>query len=258
MSIHPTAIIHPGAKISSEVKVGPFSIIGEHVEIGAGTELMSHVVIDGRTRLGKNNRIFPFASIGMPPQDLKYKGEPTRAEIGDGNSIREFVTIHLGTAEGEGCTRIGNNNLLMAYVHIAHDCQLGNNIIMANCATLAGHVTIQDHAIVGALSAVHQFARIGAYSFLGSGTMVSLDILPYSKTSVPRPARVYGINKLGLERRGLTADDMKELEAAFRLLTRSKLNTTQALEAIAAKGLKSDHVKILVEFINSTARGITK
>jgi len=226
MSVHPSAIIHSGARLAPDVKVGPFSVIGEHVEIGAGTEVMSHVVIDGRTRLGKYNRIFPFASIGLPPQDLKYKGEPTRLEIGDGNSIREFVTIHLGTADGEGVTRIGNDNLLMAYVHVAHDCLLGSNIVMANCATLAGHVTIQDQSIVGALSAVHQFTRIGAYSFLGSGTMVTQDVLPYSKTSVSRPNKVYGTNRLGLERRGLSQNDMDELDAAFRLLMRSKLNTS--------------------------------
>jgi UDP-N-acetylglucosamine acyltransferase len=219
---------------------------------------MSHVVIDGHTRLGKNNRVFPYASIGLAPQDLKYNGEPTRVEIGDGNSIREFVTIHRGTAEGEGGTRIGSHNLLMAYVHVAHDCQLGDNIIMANGASLAGHVVIQDHATVGAFTMIHQFCRIGAYSFLGSATLVNQDILPYSKTSAPRPVEVYGANRLGLERRGLNKEDLKDLEAAFRLLTRSKLNTTQALEAIEAKGFQSAHVKALVDFIKSSERGVIK
>jgi UDP-N-acetylglucosamine acyltransferase len=258
MNVHPTAIIHPRAQVSSDVSVGPYSLIGENVEIGEGSEVMSHAVIDGRTRLGKNNHIFPYASIGLAPQDLKYNGEPTRVEIGDGNSIREFVTIHRGTVEGEGVTRIGSHNLLMAYVHIAHDCNLGNNIIMANGASLAGHVEIQDHATVGAFTMIHQFCRIGAYSFLGSATLVNQDILPYSKTSAPRPVEVYGSNRLGLERRGLTKEDLKDLEAAFRLLTRSKLNTTQALEAIEAKGFQSPHVKALVDFIKSSQRGVCK
>lgn len=258
MSIHPSAIIHSGAKLASDVKVGPYSIIGEHVEIGAGTEVMSHVVIDGRTRLGKNNRIFPYASIGLAPQDLKYAGEPTSVEIGDGNSIREFVTIHRGTTEGGGCTRIGSKNLLMAYVHVAHDCQLGSNIIMANGASLAGHIEVQDHATVGPFCGIHQFSRIGAYSFLGAFSVVNQDILPYSKTTAPRPLGVYGANKLGLDRRGLSAADIKELEAAFRLLTRSKLNTSQALEAIEAKGFQSPHVRALVEFIKSSERGVVK
>jgi UDP-N-acetylglucosamine acyltransferase len=258
MNVHPTAIIHPRALVSSRVTVGPYSLIGENVEVGEDTEVMSHAVIDGRTRMGKNNRVFPYASIGLAPQDLKYRGEPTRVEIGDGNSIREFVTIHRGTAEGQGVTRIGNHNLLMAYVHIAHDCVLGNNIIMANGASLAGHVEIQDHATVGAFTMIHQFCRIGAYCFLGSATLVNQDILPYSKTSAPRPVEVYGTNRVGLERRGLTKDDIKDLEAAFRLLTRSKLNTTQALEAIEAKGFQSTHVKVLVDFIRTSERGVAK
>ena len=258
MKVHPTAIVHPRAQLGDDVTVGPYSLVGEHVELNAGTEVMSHVVIDGHTRLGKNNHVFPYASIGLAPQDLKYKGEPSQVEIGEGNAIREFVTIHRGTAEGDGITRIGNHNLLMAYVHIAHDCQLGDNVIMANGASLAGHVVIQDHATVGAYTMIHQFCRIGAYSFLGSATLVNQDILPYSKTSAPRPVEVYGSNRLGLERRGLSKEDLKELEAAFRLLTRSKLNTTQALEAIAAKGFQSSHVKALVEFIKTSARGVTK
>ena len=258
MNVHPTAIIHPRAQVSSSVTIGPYSLIGENVELGEGTEVMSHAVIDGRTRIGKNNRVFPYASIGLAPQDVKYRGEPTRVEIGDGNSIREFVTIHRGTAEGQGVTRIGDHNLLMAYVHIAHDCVLGHNIIMANGASLAGHVEIQDHATVGAFTMIHQFCRIGAYSFLGSATLVNQDILPYSKTSAPRPVEVYGTNRIGLERRGLTKEDIRDLEAAFRLLTRSKLNTTQALEAIEAKGFQSTHVKVLVEFIRTSERGVAK
>ena len=258
MNVHPTAIIHPHAQLASNVTVGPFSLIGENVELGEGTEVLSHVVIEGRTRLGKNNRVFPFTTIGLAPQDLKYRGEPTAVEIGDGNTIRECVTIHRGTAEGEGVTRIGSHNLLMAYVHIAHDCKLGNYIIMANGASLAGHIEIQDYATVGPFCGIHQFTRIGAYCFLGAFSVVNQDILPYSKTTAPRPLGVYGANKLGLDRRGLSTADIKDLDAAFRLLTRSKLNTTQALEAIEAKGFQSPHVKALVEFIRTSKRGVAK
>ncbi len=258
MNVHPTAIIHPQARLAGSVTVGPYSLIGEHVELGEGTEIMSHVVIDGRTRMGKNNRVFPFTTIGLAPQDLKYRGEPTAVEIGDANIIRECVTIHRGTAEGAGVTRIGDHNLLMAYVHIAHDCKLGSHIIMANGASLAGHIEIQDHATVGPFCGIHQFSRIGAYSFLGAFSVVNQDIIPYSKTTAPRPLGVYGANKLGLDRRGLSAADIKDLEGAFRLLTRSKLNTSQALEAIEAKGFQSSHVKVLVEFIRGSERGVAK
>jgi UDP-N-acetylglucosamine acyltransferase len=189
---------------------------------------------------------------------LKYRGEPTAVEIGDDNSIRECVTIHRGTVDGDGVTRVGSHNLLMAYVHIAHDCKVGNHVIMANGASLAGHIEIGDHATVGPFCGIHQFSRIGAYSFLGAFSVVNQDILPYSKTTAPRPLGVYGANKLGLDRRGLSADDVKELDAAFRLLTRSKLNTTQALEAIEAKGFQSPHVKALVEFIRTSKRGVAK
>jgi UDP-N-acetylglucosamine acyltransferase len=258
MNVHPTAIIHPRASIADSATVGPYSLIGEHVEIGDRTEVMSHAVLGGPTRIGKDNKIFPYASVGLAPQDLKYHGEPTRLEIGDGNTIREFVTVHRGTAEGGRLTKIGGHNLLMAYVHVAHDCVLGSHIIMANGASLAGHVVIQDHATVGAFCMIHQFCRIGTYSFLGSSTLVNQDILPYSKTSAPRPVEVYGANRLGLERRGLSKDDLKDLEAAFRLLTRSKLNTTQAVEAIEARGFQSPHVQALVEFIRTSERGVAK
>jgi UDP-N-acetylglucosamine acyltransferase len=258
MNIHPTAIIHPHAQLAGSVKVGPYSIVGENVEIGEGSEVMSHVVIDGRTRMGKNNRVFPFTTIGLAPQDMKYHGEPTAVEIGDANTIRECVTIHRGTVEGDGVTRVGSHNLLMAYVHIAHDCKIGNYVIMANGASLAGHIEIQDHATVGPFCGIHQFTRIGAYSFLGAFSVVNLDILPYSKTTAPRPLGVYGANKLGLDRRGLSPEDVKELDAAFRLLSRSKLNTSQALEVIEAKGFQSPHVQTLVEFIKSSQRGVAK
>jgi UDP-N-acetylglucosamine acyltransferase len=258
MKAHLTAIIHPQAEIACSVTVGPYTVIGEGVELGEDCEVMSHVVIEGPTRIGKRNRFFPYGAIGLPCQDLKYHGEPTRLEIGDDNVIREFVTLHRGTVEGEGVTRIGDRNFLMAYVHIAHDCRLGSHIIMANGASLAGHVEIGDHATVGAFCGIHQYCRIGAYSFLGSYTIVNKDILPYSKTTADRPMGVYGANRLGLERRGLSTQDMAELDKAFHLLSRSKMNTTQALEAIEAKGFQSEHVRALVDFVRTSQRGVVK
>jgi UDP-N-acetylglucosamine acyltransferase len=258
MKVHPTAIIHPRAQIGCSVTVAAYSVIGENVELGEDCEVMSHVVLAGPTKIGKQNRIFPYASIGLEPQDMKYRGELTRLEVGDSNIFREFVTVHRGTAEGGGVTKIGNHDLLMAYVHIAHDCCLGDHVIMANGASLAGHVEIGDHASVGAFCGIHQYCRIGAYSFLGSYSVVNQDILPYSKTTASRPLGVYGTNRLGLERRGLGKEDLKELETAFRLLTRSKLNTTQALEAIECRGLKSEHVRALLEFIRTSQRGVAK
>jgi UDP-N-acetylglucosamine acyltransferase len=258
MKAHPTAIIHPQAKIATSVKVGPYSVIGAGVELGENCEVMSHVVIEGNTRAGQGNRFYPYASLGMDPQDLKYKGEPTRLELGDENIVREFVTLHRGTVDGGSVTRIGNRNLLMAYVHVAHDCQIGNSIIMANGASLAGHVEIGDHATVGAFCGIHQFCRIGAYSFLGGYTMVNKDILPYSKTSSPRPVEVLGANRIGLERRGLQPGEIRELDKAFRILCRSKLNTTQALESLEKQGIRSPHVQALVDFIRASERGVVK
>ncbi len=258
MKAHPTAIIHPRAQIACSVTVGAYTVIGENVELDEDCEVMSHVVIGGPSKFGKRNRFFPFGSLGQDPQDMKYRGEVSRLEVGDENVFREFVTVHRGTAEGNGATRLGNHNLLMACIHIAHDCTLGDHIIMANGASLAGHVTIGDHATVGAFCGIHQFCRVGAYCFLGSYSIVNQDVLPYSKTTAPRPVEVYGANRLGLERRGFSKEDVHELDAAFRLLTRSKLNTTQALEAIEAKGFKSEHVRALVEFIRTSERGVAK
>jgi len=258
MKAHPTAIIHPDARIACTVTLGPYVVVGEGVELGENCEVMSHAVLGGLTTIGKGNRIFPYASIGLDPQDTKYRGEPTRLEIGDANVFREFVTVHRGTAGGGGVTRIGNHNLLMAYVHIAHDCVLKDHIIMANGASLAGHVEIGEHAIVGAFCGIHQFCRIGAYSFLGAYTLVNKDILPYSKSSTPRPTVVAGPNRLGLERCGFGPEDIQELDGAFRLLCRSKLNTTQAVEVIEARSSPSPHVRALVEFIKSSERGVVK
>jgi UDP-N-acetylglucosamine acyltransferase len=258
MKVHPTAAVHPQTNLASSVSVGPFAVIGEGVELGEDCEVMSHAVVGGPTRMGRGNRIFPFASIGLDPQDMKYHGELTRLEAGDANTFREFITVHRGTAEGDGVTRIGSHNLLMAYVHVAHDCRLGNHIIMGNGASLAGHVEIADHATVGPFCLIQQFTRIGAYSFLGAATIVNRDILPYSKSTAPRPIEVLGANRMGLERRGLSKAEMDDLDQAFRLLCRSKLNTTQALEAIAARNFQSDHVRQLVDFVRTAERGVAK
>lgn len=258
MKVHATAIIDPQARLACSVTVGPYSIVGKDVSLGENCEVMSHVVLHGPTRAGKGNRFYPYASIGLDPQDLKYSGEETYLEIGDANTFREFVTVHRGTAEGGGTTRIGHHNLLMAYVHIAHDCRLGDHIIMGNGASLAGHVEIGDHATVGPFCGIHQFTRIGAYSFLGPYTIVNRDILPYSKTTAPRPMEVLGANRLGLERRGLAPEEIAEIEKAFRLLCRSKLNTTQALEAMEALKFQSPHARALIEFVKASERGVVK
>jgi len=258
MKAHPTAIIHPQANIARSVEIGPFSIVGEGVELGEDCQVMSHVVLGGPAKFGRRNRIFPYASIGLDPQDMKYRGEPTHLEIGDGNTFREFVTVHRGTAGGGGVTRIGNNNLLMAYVHVAHDCQLGDGIVMANGASLAGHVEIGSYAILGAFVGAHQFIRIGAHSFTGAFSALNKDVLPYSKSTADRPVCVLGANRIGLERTGMSKQDLDELEAAFRLLCRSKLNTTQAIEAIEKKQFHSTHIQALVEFIRNSERGVVK
>ncbi|MEO6909543.1 MAG: acyl-ACP--UDP-N-acetylglucosamine O-acyltransferase [Edaphobacter sp.] len=260
MSIHPTAIVAAGATIPESCTVGPYCTIGAHVVLGEDCELVSHVVLDGHLTLGNRNRIFSFACLGIAPQDLKYAGEPTRLEIGDDNSIREYVTISRGTKGGGGTTRVGNGCLIMAYTHIGHDSVIGNGCILANSATLAGHVTVEDYAVVGALCPVHQFCRIGKYSYIGGGTTITQNVLPYSLTSIERNNHAYGLNKVGLERRGFTPAQLKELRAAYRLLLASKLNTTQALEAIRetiAKGA-GEHVTYLADFIAASDRGIIK
>lgn len=260
MSIHPTAIVAAGAVIPKSCTIGPFCTIGANVVLGEDCELVSHVVLDGHLTIGKGNRIFSFACLGIAPQDLKYAGEPTRLEIGDGNSIREYVTISRGTIGGGGITRVGDGCLIMAYTHIGHDSVIGNNCILANSATLAGHVIVEDYAVVGALCPVHQFCRIGKYAYIGGGTTITQDVLPYSLTCIERNNHAYGLNKVGLERRGFTSQQLKELRAAYRLLLASKLNTTQAHEAIRetiAKGA-GEHVTYLADFIANSERGVIK
>jgi len=258
MSIHSTAIIDSKAKVDPSCKVGPYCVIGPDVEIGAGCHLVSHVAIEGPTKIGIDNGFFPFTSIGMAPQDISYAGEPTRLQIGDHNEIREFATINRGTVKGGGLTRIGDHNLIMAYTHIAHDCQIGSHIIMANAATLGGHVTVGDWANVGALCPVHHFVRIGAHSIIGGGTTITRDVLPFSKTSAERGTSAYGLNAVGLERRGFTKERIKKLHHAYRVLLASKLNTTQALEKLKGEGDLGEDVGLLIQFIEQSQRGVIK
>lgn len=256
MSIHPSAVIAEGAVVPDSCAVGPFSTIGPDVVLGEDCRLISHVVLDGHTRIGERNVIYPFTSIGVPPQDLKYGGEPTQTEIGDENTIRECVTISRGTAKGGGITRVGSKNLLMAYTHIGHDCHVGSGCILANAATLAGHVIIEDFATVGAFSPVHQFCTVGKYAFIGGGTIVTQDVLPFSLTSSKRENRAFGINKIGLSRRGFSEERLKTLQKAFRYLLGAKMNTTQALEKIRA--MEGEDAKLLADFIEKSQRGIIK
>jgi len=261
VSIHPTAIVAEGARIPASCKVGPYCTIGPNVILGEGCELISHVVLDGHLTMGRNNRVFSFACIGIAPQDLKYAGEQTSAKIGDNNTIREYVTISRGTAGGGGLTTLGDNCLLMASAHIGHDSHVGSNCILANLATLAGHVVVEDFAVVGALCAIHQFCRIGRHAYIGGGTIITQDVLPYSLTSAERNSSAYGLNKVGLQRRGFTPEQIKQLRLAYRLLQTSKLNTTDALAAMREKiaaGEFGEHVAYFADFIANSQRGIVK
>jgi len=261
VSIHPTAIVAAGAQIPESCSVGPYCTIGPEVVLGEECELVSHVVLDGHLTMGRNNRVFSFACLGIAPQDLKYRGEPTAVEIGDQNTIREYVTISRGTTGGGGVTRLGSGCLLMAYVHVGHDSQVGNGCILANAATLAGHVTIEDYVTLGAFSPVHQFCTVGRYGFIGGGSIITKDVLPYSLTSAERDNRAYSINKIGLERKGFTREEIKQLREAYRLLLSSKLNTSDALAAIREKiasGEFGEKVEYLADFIARSQRGIIK
>lgn len=255
--VHETAIIAAGAEIGENCHIGPFCTIGAEVRLGDGVRLDSHVVVDGKTSIGDETHVFPFVSIGLGPQDLKYAGEPTATEIGKRNHIREFVTIHRGTTGGGGVTRLGDRNLLMAQAHVAHDCQLGNDIIMANAATLAGHVEIADRASIGAYSGVHQFCRIGLEAFVGGYSVVVKDALPFAIIQ-GNHAKCYGMNRLGMKRRGYAKDTTEKLNHAFHLLLSSQLNTSQALERIREEIADSAEVNILVDFIESSKRGVVK
>jgi UDP-N-acetylglucosamine acyltransferase len=255
--IHETAIVSSQAEIGEGCHIGPFCTIGAEVKLGPGVRLDSHVVVDGPTSIGDETHVFPFASVGLAPQDLKYAGEPTATEIGKRNHIREFVTIHRGTEGGGGLTKIGDDNLFMAQAHVAHDCQIGNNVIMANAATLAGHVEIADRANVGAYSGVHQFCRVGIEAFIGGYSVVVKDAPPFAIIQ-GNHAKCYGLNKVGLKRRGYSKETIEKLHRAYHLLLSAKLNTSQAVERIKEEITDCNEVDVLVAFIESSKRGVVK
>jgi UDP-N-acetylglucosamine acyltransferase len=255
--LHPTAIIHSGAKLADDVEVGAYTIIGEHVEIGAGTVIGPHVVINGHTRIGRNNRIFQFSSLGEIPQDKKYANEPTRLEIGDNNVIREFCTFNLGTVQDVGVTRIGNHNWIMAYVHLAHDCQVGNHTIFANNAQLAGHVEVGDYAILGGFTTVHQFVKVGAHIITGLSTVLLQDVPPYVLAS-GNPCAPHGINSEGLKRRGFSSASIMAIKRAYKTLYRSGLNLDEAKAAIQSQVAEHPEVQAMVDFLAASSRGIIR
>lgn len=257
MSVHPTAIVDPQARIHPEAIVGPYVVIGPGVSIGAGTSVGPHAVIDGETTIGERNRIFHHASVGAPPQDLKYGGEKTKLVIGDENQIREFATLHTGTVGGGGVTRVGNRNLFMAYSHVAHDCVVGSGCVLANAATLAGHVEVGDFVIVGGLSAVHQFTRIGKHAFIAGGGMVVMDLPPYCTAQGDR-AELAGLNTVGLSRHGFTEEQIGRIKDAYKILFRSKLGLNEALERLKAEHGGHSEIDHLIDFITSSKRGITR
>jgi UDP-N-acetylglucosamine acyltransferase len=258
MPIHPTAIVAPAARISESAEVGPYAIIGPEVEIGPRTRLMAHNYIEGPTWIGEDNVFFPYSSIGVASQDLKYKGERAETRIGDRNRIREFVTIHRGTQGGGLVTSIGSDNLLMVYAHVAHDVHVGNHVILGNSVGVAGHVAIGDWADLSPFSGVHQFCRIGRHAFVGPYSVVKQDVLPYSLTSNKPELGVFGANSIGLERRGFGKSSIEALQTTFRLLTRSGLNTTQAIERIRAEVPACPEVEEVLDFIRSSERGVIK
>jgi UDP-N-acetylglucosamine acyltransferase len=255
--IHPTAIVHPEAKLGADVRVGPYSLIGAHVEIGAGTTIAAHVVIEGHTRIGRDNRIFPFASLGGEPQDKKYRGEPTTLTIGERNTIREYTTINTGTVQDGGETAVGDDNWLMAYVHIAHDCRVGSNTIFANNAQIAGHCEVGDWAFLGGFTGVHQFVRIGAHAMTGGGTILVQDVPPYVM-AVGNPAKPYGVNAEGLKRRGFSAESIVTIKRAYRALYRSGLALEEVAAQLAASAREAPELAPLAAFVSGAKRGILR
>ena len=258
MPVHPTAIVDPSARVADSAEIGPYSVIGADVEIGARTVVKGHVFMEGPLEIGEDNIFFPYSTVGVAPQDLKYRGGRSSTRIGNRNRIREFVTIHRGTEGGGMVTQIGDDNLLMAYVHIAHDAKVGSHTVLANAVTFGGHVTVEDWAIIGASSGVHQFCRVGRHAIVGGYSVITQDVLPFSNTVTAREAKVFGANATGLKRRGFSSESIDALHKAFRLLTHSGLNTTQALERIAAEVPASPEVDELVRFIRSAERGFVK
>ena len=258
MQIHSTAIVHPKASLADDVEVGPFCVIGEHVTIGTGSRLLSHVTVDGWTEIGERNEVHPFASIGGPPQHLGYKGEPTKVIIGHDNILREYVTINRATVEGGGVTSLGSKNFLMAYVHVAHDCRLGSHLIMANAASLAGHITIGDHAIIGGLSGIHQHVRVGSYSMVGGCCALGQDLPPFMRAAGGYRARMYGLNSVGLRRQGFSTDRVSVLKRAYDMLFRSGHRTAEAAKLAKAEFGDQPDVMTVVRFLEGTKRGICR
>ena len=258
MPVHPSAIIDPGARIDPTADIGPFCIIGDHVEIGARTRLMASVYVEGVATLGEDNLFYPYSTVGVAPQDKKYHGERAFTRIGNGNTIREFVTIHRGTEGGGLTTEMGDGNLLMAYVHVGHDAKIGNSNVLADAVTLAGHVTIADNTNIGAFSGVHQFCRIGRESFIGGYSVVTQDVMPFSSVVSERAIRVFGANRVGLERRNFSGHAIESLQTALRMLTRAGLNTSQAVEKIRAEVPPCAELEELLEFIAASPRGVIK
>lgn len=257
MAIHPTAIISPSAEISSSVEVGPFAVIGPQVKIDEGARIGPHAVLDGQTTVGKGAVIFHHASVGAVPQDLKYRGEPTRLEIGEGTVIREFASVHIGTAEGGGVTRVGKNCLLMAYSHVAHDVQLGDGVILASGAMLAGHVQVEDHVIFGGISGIHQFVRIGKHAFVSGGSMIGMDVPPFCTVSGHR-AQLAGLNTVGLMRHGFSDAEIRNIKKAYRILFRMKLGLREAMSRVRAEIPDDPHVEHLLRFVEGSQRGVTR
>lgn len=255
--IHPSAIIDPSARIADDVEIGPYTIIGADVEIGSGTTIGSHVVINGPTTIGKDNRIYQFSSLGDAPQDKKYRGEQTTLEIGDRNVIREYCTFNRGTVQDVGATRLGNDNWIMAYVHLAHDCQVGNDTIFANGATLAGHVVVEDRVIFGGFTVIHQFCRIGYHAFSGMGTVIKADVPPYTMLN-GNPAKPHGINLEGLKRSGMDSEQIKALRSAYKLIYKSGNRLQEAIEQLDELSGQYDVVKRLPEFLRQSTRGIIR
>ena len=258
MAIHPTAVVDSGARVHESAEVGPFCVIGDEVEIGAGTRLLAHVYVEGPITIGDENLVHPYSTVGVAPQDLKYQGERSETRIGSRNTIREFVTIHRGTGGGGSLTSLGDDNLLQAYAHVAHDCHVRSHTILAHSATLGGHVTVEDWAVVGAHSGVHQFCRIGAHCYIGGYSVITQDVMPYSLVVTERGARVFGVNKVGLERREYSKDTIQRLHKVFRVLTKSGLNTDRAIEKIRTEVETDETVESLLEFIQSSERGVVK
>jgi UDP-N-acetylglucosamine acyltransferase len=255
--IHPTAVVADGAELDEGVEVGPFAVIGAHVRLGAGSTVGAHAVIDGHTTLGKGTRVFPQAAVGCVPQDLKYRGEPTRLECGEGNMFREFSTVHIGTAGGGGATRLGSNNLVMSYSHVAHDCVVGDGCILANGATLAGHVTLGDHVTVGGLAAIHQFVRIGDLAFVSGGSMVTMDVPPYCTCQGDR-ASVAGLNTVGLTRAGFDEDQVKRIKAAYKTVFRAGLNLKDAIGELRGELGGHDEIDHFLAFLEASERGLAR